>query len=220
MKTSSFVSSMEEVDIESSSWGLLRASPSLPPVIRQVQRSDVPDICDSLARAFHDDPVTAWALPSARRRPAQSKRFYRERLRTLLPEEMVFCDEQRRGAAIWSPHDRWRSSVAELARMRVVTRRALPFLVGAQRVEQAHPSEPHYYLAILGVSPAAQGSGLGSALLRPMLDRCDREGVPAYLESSKERNVPFYERHGWRVTGELDFPSGGPKLWLMWRDPR
>ena len=188
-------------------------------MIRPATSDDVPAICASLARAFHDDPVTSWALPSDTRRPVQSRRFFRERLRTLLPEEMVFCDEQRRGAAIWAPHDRWRSSVGELLRMRIVNRRTPAFLAGAVRVERAHPSEPHYYLAILGVAPEAQGEGLGSQLLQPMLERCDREGVAAYLESSKERNVTFYERHGFRVTGELTFPRG-PKLWLMWREPR
>ncbi len=55
--------------------------------------------------------------------------------------------------------------------------------------------------------------------MEPMLQRCDDEGVGAYLESSKERNVAFYGRHGFRVTRELRFPRG-PRLWLMWRDPR
>jgi GNAT superfamily N-acetyltransferase len=188
-------------------------------VIRQATAGDVPALSASLARAFHDDPVARWALPSERRRPKQNARFYRERLRTLLAEEMVFCDEDRRGAALWAPHDRWRSPPGELFRMRIVTRRSLSFLVGAHRIEQAHPREPHYYLNILGVEPSAQGEGLGSQLMQPMLDRCDREGVPAYLESSKERNLAFYGRHGFRVTGELRFPLGGPPLWLMWRDP-
>jgi hypothetical protein len=55
--------------------------------------------------------------------------------------------------------------------------------------------------------------------MRPVLERCDGEGVPAYLESSKERNVPLYERNGFRVTEEMVVPNGGPKIWLMWRDP-
>ena len=189
-------------------------------MIRAATEADAPDLRDALARSFHDDPVATWSLPSERRRPRQLGRFYRERLRTLLAEELVFCDDERRGAALWAPPDRWEIQPAELARMRVFTRRTPFFIVGARRVDAAHPREPHYYLNVLGVSPEAQGTGLGSALLTPMLERCDREGVPAYLESSKARNLPFYERHGFRVTGEVSMPLGGPTLWLMWRDPR
>ena len=189
-------------------------------MIRVADEADVPALCDALARSFHDDPVAAWSLPSARRRPGQLGRFYRERLRTLLAEELVFCDENRRGAALWAPPDRWQIEAAELARMRIFSRRTPAFLVGAHRIDRAHPQEPHFYLNVLGVAPEAQGTGLGSRLLAPMLERCDREGVPAYLESSKQRNVPFYERHGFRVTGDVDMPLGGPRLWLMWRDAR
>ena len=59
-----------------------------------------------------------------------------------------------------------------------------------------------------------------TAVLSPSVARCDAAGEPAYLESSKERNVPFYERHGFKVTREVTISGGGPTLWLMWRDPR
>jgi len=72
---------------------------------------------------------------------------------------------------------------------------------------------------VLGTDPASQGRGIGSALLAPVLETCDRDGVGAYLESSKERNLAFYARHGFRMTGEVDLPRG-PRVWLMWRDPR
>jgi ribosomal protein S18 acetylase RimI-like enzyme len=188
-------------------------------VIRTAAPDDAEQIAASLARAFDDDPVARYGLPSDRRREGQLRRFYLQRLRTLLPEELVFCDEDRRGAALWAPPDRWRTPLPELMRTRIVTSRLPLFLVGGMRVEHHHPREPHYYLAILGVDPAAQGQGLGSRLLEPMLERCDREGVPAYLECSKERNVDFYARHGFRVTGEVRLLLG-PTLWLMWRDPR
>jgi predicted N-acetyltransferase YhbS len=188
-------------------------------VIRTATADDTDEITASLARAFHDDPVASYALPSDRRRPDQLRRFYAQRLRTLLSDELVFCSEDRRAAALWAAPDRWRTPLGELVRTRIVSWRTPLFLAGGMRVEHRHPSEPHYYLAILGVDPAAQGRGLGSAVLRPMLDRCDTEGVPAYLESSKATNLPFYERHGFRVTGELRLPLG-PPLWLMWRDPR
>ena len=87
-------------------------------------------------------------------------------------------------------------------------------------IEKHHPRNPHYYLAVLGTEPAHQGKGIGSALMQPVLELCDREGVPAYLESSKERNVPYYRRHGFEVTEELHLPGRGPPVWLMWREPR
>ena len=87
-------------------------------------------------------------------------------------------------------------------------------------IERAHPPGPHYYLAGLGTDPTHQGTGVGSAVLGPVLARCDQEGIGAYLESSKERNVPFYNRHGFEVTRELQLPKGGPPIWLMWREPR
>jgi GNAT superfamily N-acetyltransferase len=71
----------------------------------------------------------------------------------------------------------------------------------------------------LGTDPAAQGQGVGAALLAPILARCDAEGIPAYLESSKDRNVPYYQRFGFEVTGEIQL-RGGPKVWPMWRTPQ
>lgn len=188
-------------------------------MIRQATAADTEAICAALARAFHDDPVAAFCLPSERRRPKQLRRFYAGRLRTLLPDELVVCDDERRGAALWAAPDRWHVPMRELLGNPSYNRRTPQALWGFARLDRIHPRRPHFYLSVLGVSPEAQGTGLGSQLLRPMLDRCDREGVGAYLESSKERNVPFYERHGFRVAQEVSFPRG-PRMWAMWRDPR
>jgi ribosomal protein S18 acetylase RimI-like enzyme len=73
---------------------------------------------------------------------------------------------------------------------------------------------------MIGVSPERQGEGLGSALIGSVLDRCDREGLAAYLEASNDRSRALYERLGFVVTGgSLDLPDG-PRMWPMWRDPR
>jgi ribosomal protein S18 acetylase RimI-like enzyme len=91
---------------------------------------------------------------------------------------------------------------------------------GLLGIERHHPpAPPHWYLATLGTEPAAQGRGLGSTVLAPVLEECDRDGVGAYLESSKERNLDYYARFGFRVTRELRLPRG-PRVWLMWRDAR
>jgi ribosomal protein S18 acetylase RimI-like enzyme len=87
-------------------------------------------------------------------------------------------------------------------------------------VESERPTVSHWYLATLGTDPVAQGHGVGSTLLSSMLERVDQEGEPAYLESSKERNVSFYARFGFKVTKELTAVDGGPRIWLMWREPQ
>jgi GNAT superfamily N-acetyltransferase len=85
-------------------------------------------------------------------------------------------------------------------------------------VEARHPHEPHYYLQFIGVEPKRQGNGTGSALLRPVLERCDREGLPAYLEASNERSRALYARHGFELVEEARLPGGGPPIWRMWRE--
>ena len=71
----------------------------------------------------------------------------------------------------------------------------------------------------VGVDPDWQGRGLGAALMRPILDRCDADGVAAYLEASSPRNRVLYERHGFVVTKELSV-ADSPSLYGMWRAPR
>jgi ribosomal protein S18 acetylase RimI-like enzyme len=95
--------------------------------------------------------------------------------------------------------------------------RTASVLGALDRMEERDPS--HWYLFILGTEPAAQGQGLGSALLAQALARVDADGMPAYLESSSERNLVLYGRHGFEITSEVAIP-GGPRIWPMWREPR
>ena len=78
----------------------------------------------------------------------------------------------------------------------------------------------HWYLWLLGVDPPRQRQGLGSALVRPVLTRADEEHVPCYLDTTRERNLTFYRRHGFEVAYEGYFPRGGPHLWTLRREPR
>lgn len=180
-----------------------------------------------LARAFDDDPVFEHFLPLGRRdRDRRMERFFTGLFRSHLrePEPSTFVVDGR-SVALWSPPGHWRMTVAEMVRFAplaistfrgTVPRALQSFTV----IEKKHPRDPHWYLAVLGTDPEHQGKGHGSAVMRPVLDRCDAEGVGAYLESSKESNVPYYERHGFEVTEQLTLPAGGPPVWLMWRDPQ
>ena len=78
----------------------------------------------------------------------------------------------------------------------------------------------HWYLFYLGVTPAQQGRGMGSALLQPVLARADAAALPCYLETGVARNLRFYERHGFQVVAEGVLSHGGPRLWAMLREPR
>jgi ribosomal protein S18 acetylase RimI-like enzyme len=179
--------------------------------------ADAAALADSLADAFFDDPVMSWILTDEANR--------RRRLAHYLPRATVWTTPDRSAAALWSPPGQ-----AIMAPTTIL--RYLPDLVGAlgrhtlralrtlNHVERQHPKERHWYLGVLGTRTAAQGKGLGSAVLGPVLARCDSEGLPAYLESSKYSNIAFYRRHGFEVTGEIALPFGGPSVWPMWRDPR
>jgi ribosomal protein S18 acetylase RimI-like enzyme len=189
-------------------------------------RADVPSIAASLARAFADDPVMAYLFGGDETsRIPKLARWFTGALRIQhLHHQLTFTDDDRAAASLWDPPGHWQMTPGEIIRggrwflpaFGLGTVKALRAL---SAVERLHPTEPHYYLAVLGTDPSRQGKGLGSAVLQPVLERCDTEGLPAYLESSKESNIPFYRRHGFEVTGEIALPKG-PIVWPMWREPK
>ncbi|MEY2468247.1 MAG: hypothetical protein QOF21_945 [Actinomycetota bacterium] len=188
--------------------------------------ADLDPLAAALARAFEDDPVFDFCFPE-RNRDKSFKQFFEHDLRSthLARDETWTTVEGIHGGALWAPPGQWRQSLWGLARnfpayARILGRKLPRALRALTAVENAHPPGDHYYLAVLGTEPAAQGKGVGSAMLAPVLERCDREGIGAYLESSKEANVAFYNRHGFEVTRELPMPGGGPSVWLMWREPK
>jgi ribosomal protein S18 acetylase RimI-like enzyme len=182
-----------------------------------------------LARAFDDDPVMKWIFPDDRMRERRLPPFFAGSLRDASLRhdgtEVLVADGAILGSAIWMPPGTWRPSLAravmELPRLMLRLGSRLPVASSTYgAMVRFHPERPHWYLSGIGTDPPVQGTGVGSELMRSRLVRCDAEGLPAYLESSKQRNVPFYERHGFQVTRELQIPGGGPTIWLMWRDPQ
>lgn len=197
--------------------------------IRAATVGDRALLAGCLASAFSDDPLFNWMAGA---KPGAS---IEKRLRILFggivgldlerSEHLVFTDEDGRGAAVWKAPNKWKMSNGDMIRSLPIMLRALgtkvPRMVGAlTAIEKVHPTDEHYYLEALGTRQDVQGKGVGSTVISHMLERCDEEGMPAYLESSNPRNVPFYGRHGFEVTGEIDVGKGAPTVTAMWRDPR
>ncbi|MGH7336425.1 MAG: GNAT family N-acetyltransferase, partial [Myxococcota bacterium] len=203
--------------------GRERAAVSAPPTpVRNASRGDLRPVSLVLARAFRNDPVHRWILRDEFDWALASDLFFAMVMRDMLRHESVFTTDAREGAAFWIPPypqpAALRDRLAMAARWYLVLgRRSREIGEQLERIERAHPQTPHWYLAVLGTDPRHQGRGVGSALLAPILARCDADRVPAYLESSKRSNVPFYERHGFRVLGELAI-AGGPVIWRMQRE--
>ncbi|KAA0023167.1 GNAT family N-acetyltransferase [Antrihabitans cavernicola] len=129
------------------------------------------------------------------------------------------------GAALWDPPGGWQQSTLTDLRMfpalvRAFGRRLQVGGAIAETMKAKHPTELHWYLAMIGTDPDARGAGYGQTLMRSRLDRCDAEHSPAYLESSKAENVPYYQRFGFEVTDEIVVADGGPTVYAMWRNAR
>jgi len=197
-----------------------------PPTVRRATRDELPAVGRALAEAFDDDPVWRWIAPPCRNwKDLAARWFATEAANQFDGFGEVWVDDDLLGAAIWCKPGRWRATTRQTVRLAGPSIRFLRggLLRGMRTVnvlEKAHPWEQHWYLGYLGTDPAAQGRGIGSALLTPVLDRADEEGLPAYLESSKKANLAFYARHGFETSGEPMRARSGPPLFPMWRDPR
>ncbi len=186
---------------------------------RKATHESLPTLSETLALAFYDDPVLMWCIADGSRRREILPRFFGALSDSYASYDEIWDVDEGVSAAVWAPPgaeddeqlgDRIGEISAEYAD-RVFEVLGL--------MEEKHPVEPHYYLFVLGTRPECQGRGVGSALMRPVLETCDRDGVPAYLEATSERNKQLYLRHGFEVTGEIPLPDG-PTMWPMWRSPR
>ena len=197
--------------------------------IRPATSADLDTVAATFADAFADDPLFA-SLTGAEPGPALEAKaavVFRSLLKLDLAKDdhLVVLADDGAGAALWKRPNRWKMSGAEGLRTLPALIRACGFGAPAAlrtfaAIEKVHPSAEHYYLEVLGTRSDAQGRGLGSLVIGEGLDRCDAEGMPAYLESSNPRNLPFYARHGFVETGVVPLGDDGPIVTTMWREPR
>ncbi|MBL8773392.1 MAG: GNAT family N-acetyltransferase [Phenylobacterium sp.] len=178
-------------------------------------------VLNTLMLAFATDPCLRYVLDTPEALFQGFRRFATGMGGAALELGSAWIAEDGAAAALWLPPGVESDRDAMLAVIGELAREAkLPVLgeVG-EAMAAYHPHEPHWYLAMIGVDPARQGRGYGSAILEASLRRCDEDGVMAYLESSNPKNVPLYERHGFEVLGHVA-PGDFPGVYPMVRRPR
>ncbi|WP_432119233.1 GNAT family N-acetyltransferase [Streptomyces sp. bgisy032] len=193
--------------------------------IRTAGEADRDLVVRLLDGAFQDDPVSGWVFPGVEDRRAKHPGLMAAFTDIVLAAGRVDVTEDGSACALWlsvpaeDGHDGEDEGPAQV-RQAVDPDNERIELIG-RLTAAVHPSgRAHEYLWMIGVAPDRQGEGLGTALIGSVLERCDREGLPAYLEASSTRSRKLYERLGFALAGPvLELPDG-PAMWPMWREPR
>lgn len=181
---------------------------------------------DVLSRAFQDDPAWVWLIPDDERRRQLLPWLFRVGFDVTAAEVWTTTGPVL-GAARWLPPGRPPMRVGPTLKALVMTpfrlgKAIAPFLAYGRAVEALRTqamSDPHWYLAGIGVDPSAQRRGVGAALMQPGLAAAARAALPAVLLTNNEANLSFYRGNGFAVVREGETPKGGPHAWAMVKAP-
>jgi GNAT superfamily N-acetyltransferase len=189
--------------------------------IAPVRPGEQPRCIGTLVSAFADDPVARWVFSEPGRYLDYFPRVLQSFAAVALRDGTAWEVDGFSGTAVWlapgqePDEEGLASAVAE----GVPGARQAEVFELLEQMAESHPRGPHWYLPFIGVEPARQGRGCGSALLSRMTRVCDQEGLPAYLEATRPANVALYRRHGFRPLGVLQ-AGDSPPLVRMERNPR
>ena len=202
----------------------LPAAHAAPSSARPALGADGAALAATMARAFLDDPFVSHLVPGRDARSRKLPGLFGVLFK--LGSGYGACDvtDKTEAAALWRPPGAWHIPFWHYLTngpllLGIFGTNTLRALGAMDMLERRHPREPHWYLQAIGTDPARQGKGYGGVVIRRQLAAADAAGMPAYLESSKEANIPIYASFGFEVTGEIKLPDG-PTLWPMWRPAR
>lgn len=189
--------------------------------IRTATPSDEAAIAAVLLLAFSTDPATRWTWPEPQQYLEHFPKFIKALGGNAFAHDSAYYVEGYAGAALWLPPglDADAETLSDLMQRTASASAKQDVLAVVEQMGRYHPQEPHWYLPFIGVDPARQGRGNGAALMEHALIPCDRDGTPAYLESSNPRNLPLYERHGFELLGTIQ-SGASPPIFPMLRKPR
>ncbi len=191
------------------------------PLVRAATASDESRAVDVIVLAFSSDPVVRWFYPDAHQYLTNFPAFVRAFGGKAFAQGTAYYVEGYPGAALWLPPDVHPDvdAVVALIQRTVHDRKQENLFAIFEQMGAFHPTEPHWYLPLIGVDPAHQNKGHGSALLKHALVPCDRDNKIAYLESSNPANISLYERHGFELLGTIEVGTA-PPVFPMLRRPR
>ena len=180
-------------------------------------------VANIIGRAFHDDPISNWTFG----RGELFEKYVRLLMKNVYFQQGFVTHVGDQAASLWL-YPGASDALPFFALMRLVLSSLPsagfgPTIRGnqiAHTMDAVKPKDPMLYLFAIGVLPVAQGQGLGSVLMKDGLRHADENKVRAYLESSKEENIPIYQRHGFEVFKEAKPAAGAPSFWAMIREPR
>jgi GNAT superfamily N-acetyltransferase len=188
--------------------------------VRLAAEADLARLCRTAVLAFADDPVMRWLYPDDEEFFAGGGAVMRFAMRRWMAQGSTFTTDDGVALAAFIPPGRPEVEVApdpeapphppdRLDRFRAI----------GTTLHEHTPTEPHWYLNLLGTHPDWQRQGLGALVMSPIFKRCDADGLPLWLETETVANVAYYQRFGFTVRSEWDVPLDGPHMWGMQRDP-
>ena len=191
------------------------------PFIQTATSADAEPCLAVLTLAFACDPPCRWAWPDPQQYLEAFPCFARAFGGGAIEHRSAHYYEGFSSVALWlspgaAPDE---ASLAKVIEDTVADERKGAMFSIFEQMDAVHPREAHWYLPLIGVDPAHQGKGIGSALLSQVLNVCDGQKISAYLEATSHRNVPLYERHGFEAVGCIQ-AGDSPQIIPMLRKPR
>jgi GNAT superfamily N-acetyltransferase len=189
--------------------------------VKHTTATDEANAIDTIVLAFAADPMARWSWPDSRQYLASMPDFARAFGGGAFQHDSAYCSEDYAGASLWLPPNVQpdEEAIGDILQQTISASIRDDLFTIFEQMASYHPNEPHWYLPLIGVDPAYQGRGYGGALLAYALRECDRQHLPAYLESTNPKNIPLYQRHGFEVIGTIQV-GGSPPLTPMLRRAR
>jgi ribosomal protein S18 acetylase RimI-like enzyme len=191
------------------------------PTIKTVTADQEEAAINVVVQAFSTDPAARWLYPDPHQYAVNFPSFVRIFGGKAFEQGSAYSIGDFSGVALWLPPDVYPDEdvLEGLIRRSVSEEKQEEIFAVLEQMSSYHPSEPHWYLPLIGVDPAQQGRGYGSALMEHALIRCDRDKKFAYLESSNPKNMTLYKRHGFELLGTIQV-GASPPICPMLRKPR